>query len=63
MVLQRFAVLLAIIISSGIGLLAQNVPEQNPLSGLRLAGMIRTADGIPMPGATVRVVQTSSGRA
>jgi hypothetical protein len=62
-VLQRFAVLLAIIISSGIGLLAQNVPEQNPLSGLRLAGMIRTADGIPVPGATVRVVQTSSGRA
>jgi Carboxypeptidase regulatory-like domain len=62
-VLKRFAVLLAIIISTGIGVLAQDAPQQDMSSGVRLAGQIRTAGGIPVPGATVRVIQTSSGRA
>jgi hypothetical protein len=60
---RRFAVLLALIAVSGISLAAQQTPDTNASVGVRLAGVVRTSEGIPIPGCTLRVIQTSTGKA
>jgi hypothetical protein len=60
---RRFAVLLALTTVSGVSLGAQQTPDINVSSELRLAGMVRTAAGTPIPGCTLRVIQTSTGKA
>ena len=63
MLARRFAILLALIAAFGISLAAQETPDANASSELRLTGAVRTAEGIPVPGATLRAIQTSSGKA
>ena len=63
MLARRFAVLLALIAAFGISLAAQETPDANASSGLRLTGAVRTSEGVPVPGATLRAIQTSSGKA
>lgn len=60
---RRFLVLLALIAAFGIPLAAQETPDANASAELRLTGAVRTADGIPVPGATLRAIQTASGKA
>ncbi|MGH9678311.1 MAG: carboxypeptidase-like regulatory domain-containing protein, partial [Candidatus Acidiferrales bacterium] len=49
--------------SSGVALAAQNNPSANAPADLQLAGTVRTADGTPIPGSTLRVIQGSTGKA
>jgi hypothetical protein len=60
---KRLAVLLWLIAVSGISLAAQQTPDAVPRAELRLAGVVRTPDGTPVPGSTLRVIQTSTGKA
>lgn len=60
---SRFAVLLPLIAVFGISLPAQQTPDTNTPVELRLAGVVRTAEGAPVPGSTLRVIQTSTGKA
>jgi hypothetical protein len=60
---RRFAILLALIAAFGISLPAQENPETNAPAEARLTGVVRTAEGTPVPGSTLRVVQTSTGKA
>jgi len=60
---SRFAALLALIAVFGISLPAQQTPDTNAPAELRLAGVVRTAEGAPVPGSTLRVIQTSTGKA
>ncbi|MBZ5697398.1 MAG: carboxypeptidase regulatory-like domain-containing protein [Acidobacteriia bacterium] len=53
----------ALIAVFGISLAAQEIPDANASSERRLTGTVRTAEGIPVPGATLRAIQTSSGKA
>jgi trimeric autotransporter adhesin len=50
--------ILLLLLSSGTRLTAQESTQTSSLSGI-----VRTADGVAIPGATLRVTQTSSGRA
>ena len=50
-------------IVSGISLAAQQSPETNASVELRLVGVVRTSEGTPIPGCTLRVIQTSTGKA
>jgi hypothetical protein len=60
---KRLAVLLSLIVVSGISLAAQQTPDTNLPAELRLDGVVRTAQGMPVPGSTLRVIQTSTGKA
>ncbi len=63
MLARRFAVLLALIAGFGISIAAQQAPDTNAAGQVRLAGVVRTAEGTPVPGSTLRVIQTSTGKA
>ncbi len=63
MLARRFAVLLALIAGFGISIAAQQAPDTNAAAEVRLAGVVRTAEGTPVPGSTLRVIQTSTGKA
>ena len=60
---RRFAVLLALTTVFGVSLAARQTPDTNASVELRLAGVVRTAEGTPIPGCTLRVIQTSTGKA
>jgi hypothetical protein len=64
---KRLAVLLVWIAVFGVSLAAQENQGANisPEPGLdsRLTGVVRTSDGAPIPGSTLRVIQTTSGKA
>jgi hypothetical protein len=47
----------------GVPLAAQDNPDANAPADSQLAGTVRTTDGTAVPGATLRVIQTSSGKA
>src|SRR5258707_13779557 len=47
----------------GMSIAAQQTPDTNDPVGLRLAGVVRTAEGGPVPGSTLRVIQISTGKA
>jgi hypothetical protein len=55
--------LLALIPVLGVSLAAQQAPETNASAELHLTGVVRTAEGTPVPGSTLRVIQTSTGKA
>jgi len=59
---DRLAVLLWMIAACGVSLGAQT-PVSTPPAGLRLAGIVRTPEGTPVPGATLRIIQTPTGKA
>jgi hypothetical protein len=57
-----FAVLITILLAvSAAGAATQGAQEATPAK-VRVAGMVRTAEKIPVPGATVRLIQVSSGQ-
>jgi len=60
---KRLAVLFWLIAVSGISLAAQQIPDATPPAGLRLAGVVRTPEGTLVPGATLRIIQGSTGKA
>jgi trimeric autotransporter adhesin len=60
---RRFPSLLAVIAAFGTSLAAQQTPGTNVSAEIRLAGIVRTADGASLPGSTLRVIQTDSGKA
>jgi Carboxypeptidase regulatory-like domain len=64
---RRIAVLLAALLSllafSDFSLVAQDSSNANVSADLSLTGDVRTSDGAAVPGATLRAVQTSSGKA
>jgi len=64
---KRFAVLLAGLLVSlaavGIPLGAQDNPDTNTPADSQLVGAVRTADGTAIPGAALRITETSSGKA
>ena len=60
---KRFAMLLGLIVALALPLAAQEIQDPSAFSELRLTGEVRTADSIPVPGATVRALQTGSGKA
>jgi hypothetical protein len=66
-VARRLAVLLAALLSLpllfDIQLAAQNPTDTNASAELPLTGVARTSDGAAVPGATLRAIQTSSGKA
>lgn len=47
----------------GVPLAAQDNPDANEVADSQLAGIVRAPDGTPIPGSTLRVTQTSSGKA
>jgi hypothetical protein len=55
--------LLALLAAFGVPLAAQDNPDANAPADSQLAGAVHAPDGTAVPGATVRVVQTSSGMA
>ncbi len=60
---KRLAVLFWLIAVSGISLAAQQVPDTTPSAELRLVGVVRTPEGTLVPGATLRIIQGSTGKA
>ncbi len=64
---RRFAVLLAGLLvslaASGVPLAAQDNSDANTPADSQLAGTVRAPDGTAVPGSTVRVIQTSTGKA
>src|SRR5271165_5228219 len=64
---KRFALLLAGLIvilgAYGAPLAAQDNPDVDLPADSQLAGTAHTADGTAIPGATLRVTQTSTGKA
>jgi hypothetical protein len=64
---RRLAVLLAglLVLPAAFGapLAAQDNPDANAPADSQLAGTVRAPDGIAVPGTTLRVVQTSTGKA
>src|SRR5271154_3210945 len=47
----------------GVSLHAQDTPATDVSPALPLAGVVHPDEGIPVPGATVRAVQTATGKA
>ena len=47
----------------GVPLSAQDNPDANTPADSQLAGTVRAPDGTPVPGATLRVTETSNGKA
>jgi trimeric autotransporter adhesin len=64
---RRLAVLLAALLSLPLffdtPLAAQNPTDTNASADIPLTGVARTTDGAALPGATLRAIQTSSGKA
>jgi len=64
---RRLAVLLAGLFLSFIALrvplAAQDNPDANVPADSQMVGTVRAADGTPIPGSTLRVTQTSTGKA
>jgi len=60
---KRLAVLFWLIAVSGISLAAQQSPDAAAPAESRLAGIVRSPEGAPVPGATLRIVQSSTGKA
>ena len=64
---RRVAVLLAglllLLAAFGFPLAAQDNPDDNAPADSQLAGTVRAPDGTAVPGATLRVIQTSTGKA
>ncbi|HEY2646831.1 MAG TPA: carboxypeptidase-like regulatory domain-containing protein, partial [Candidatus Acidoferrales bacterium] len=54
---------LALLLAFGVSLSAQDNSDADTPADSQLAGAVHTADGTTVPGATVRVIQTSSGKA
>ena len=55
--------MLLVLAVSGIPLAAQEIRPADAPADSQLAGALRTADGTAIPGATLRVIQTSTGKA
>ena len=47
----------------GVPLAAQDQPDANTPADSQLAGTVRTPEGTPVPGSTLRVIQTATGKA
>ena len=47
----------------GVPLAAQDNPDTSEVADSQLAGVVRAPDGTPVPGSTVRVTETASGKA
>ena len=64
---KRFSVLLAGLIvllgAFGVPLAAQDNPDANAIADAQMVGTVRAPDGTGVPGATLRVIQTSTGKA
>src|SRR5580704_1391255 len=64
---RRIAVLLAwlvvLLAAFGVPLAAQDNPEADSPADSQLAGTVRAPDGTAVPGTTLRVIQTSTGKA
>jgi hypothetical protein len=64
---RRLAVLLVgllvLLAVFGVPLAAQDNPDANAPADSQLAGTVRAPDGTAVPGATLRVIQTSTGKA
>ena len=64
---RRLAVLLAgllvLFTAFGVPLAAQDNPDASAPADAQLAGTVRTPDGTAVPGSTLRVIQTSTGKA
>jgi len=60
---KRFALLLALLTVFGISLPAQESPDADNSAGLKLSGDVRNSEGAPVPGSTLRAIQTSTGKA
>ena len=64
---RRRAVVLAGLVvlftAIGVPLAAQDDPNSNAPADSQLVGAVRTPDGMTVPGATVRIIQTSTGKA
>ncbi len=67
MLARRFALLLAssVFLSTFLTfpLAAQETSETRPAADIPLTGVVRTSDGSAVPGATMRAIETSSGKA
>ena len=59
---KRIAVLLVSLAIFSISLAAQDNPDANVAADLQLSGVVRTADGTPIPGSTLRLTHTDSGK-
>jgi hypothetical protein len=59
----RLAGLLVLFAAFGVPLAAQDTPDANAPADAQLAGTMRAPDGTGVPGTTLRVVQTSTGKA
>jgi len=55
--------LLALLSAFGVPLAAQDNPGANESADSQLAGTVRAPDGAAIPGTTLRVIQTSTGKA
>ena len=55
--------LLVLLAASGVPLAAQDNSDANAPADSQLAGAVRTPDGTAVPGSTLRVIQTSTGKA
>ena len=60
---MSFAGLIAMLVASGNPLAAQDIAGADTPADSQLAGTAHTADGAAIPGATLRVIQTSTGKA
>ena len=64
---RRFAVLLAgllvVLAAFGVPLAAQDNSDANAPADSQMAGSVRIQDGTAVPGSTLRVIQTSTGKA
>jgi len=57
------AAALVLLAAFGVPLAAQDNPDANAPADSQLAGTVRTPDGTAVPGSTLRVIQTSTGKA
>ena len=55
--------LLALFAALGVPLAAQDNPDANAPADSQLAGTVHTPDGTAVPGSTLRVIHTSTGKA
>jgi hypothetical protein len=60
---KRFVLLLALIVSFGARLAAQESSDPSAPAGPPLVGTVHALDGTAIPGSTVRAIQTSTGKA
>ena len=63
MLVKRFVVVLAFIAACGISSAAQEISDTHSIGAVRVTGTVRTASNIPVPAATLRIVQSSTGKA